>query len=64
MWVFWDRVPFTRIRVPFQLGTFLFLAGMMTTFKAGKIKTVLAISAAATAVIQISFGYFAGIPLP
>jgi hypothetical protein len=64
MWLFWERIPFTRIRVPFWLGTFLFLVGMMTTFKAAKLKTILVISAVASFIIQISFGYFAGIPLP
>lgn len=64
MWAFWEYLPFTRIRVPFWLGTFLFLVGMMTTFKAAKFKAVLLISAVTTGVIQFSFGYLAGIPLP
>ncbi len=64
MWLFWENVPFTRIKVPFWFSTFLFLAGMMAAFKAAKIKNIIAISAAATAVIYISFGIFAGIPLP
>lgn len=64
MWLFWETVPFTRIRIPFWLGTFLFLVGMMRTFKAGKFKTILAVSGITTAVVQICFGYFAGIPLP
>jgi len=64
MWVFWDTVPFTRIRVPFWLSTFLFLFGMMKTFKAATTKTILLVSAVTTALVQLFFGYFVGIPLP
>jgi hypothetical protein len=64
MWTFWETIPFTRIRVPFWLGTYIFLFLMLWTFKAAKLNTALLISLIATALIQISFGHFAGIPLP
>ncbi len=64
MWVFWETIPFTRIRVPFWLSTFLFLFGMMKTFRATTTKRILIISMVTTAVVQISFGYLMGIPLP
>lgn len=64
MWAFWEKIPFTRIRVPFWLSTFLFLTAMMAAFKAARFRNILIISAVTTAVVQICFGYFAGIPLP
>jgi len=64
MWVFWETIPFTHIRVPFWLSTFLFLFGMMKTFRATTTKRILSISIVTTAVVQVAFGYLMGIPLP
>lgn len=64
MWVFWETIPFTRIKVPFWLSTFLFLFGMMKTFRATTTKKAIAISVVTTGVVQFFFGYLAGIPLP
>ncbi|MFQ3620081.1 MAG: hypothetical protein SNJ78_03945 [Spirochaetales bacterium] len=64
MWVFWETVPFTRIRVPFWLSTFLFLFAMMKTFKATSTGKIVVISIVTSATAQFFFGYLAGIPLP
>jgi hypothetical protein len=55
--IFWDRLPYV-------VSTFLFLAGMMTTFKAGAWWKIGLISGATVAIVWYVFGVLAMIPLP
>jgi len=55
--VFWDRIPYA-------ISTFLFLAGMMTIFKAGAWWKIGIISGGTVAVVWYVFGVLAMIPLP
>lgn len=55
--VFWGRIPYV-------ISTFVFLAGMMFLFKAGKWWKILIISAVTVGIIWFVFGFLAMIPLP
>jgi hypothetical protein len=55
--IFWDRIPYV-------VSTFLFLAGMMTIFKAGAWWKIVLISGITVAVVWYVFGVLAMIPLP
>jgi hypothetical protein len=64
MVVFFDRIPFTRIRVPFWLSTFVFLYVTLRSFKAAGHKASLAISILTAGLVYYIFRYLIGVPLP
>lgn len=64
MVVFFERIPFTRIRVPFWLSTFLFLYVTLRSFKAAGRKASLAISIVTAGLVYYIFRYLIGVPLP
>lgn len=64
MVVFWENIPFTRIRIPFWLNTMIFMDMLMITFKSAKIRTIIIISAITSCSIHYVFEYLIGIPLP
>jgi hypothetical protein len=64
MCLFWEKIPFLDIHVPFWLTTFVFLNLMMITFRAAKIHNILIISAIVTFLTVFCFSYLARIPLP
>ena len=64
MCLFWERIPFLDIHVPFWLTTFVFLNLMMITFRAARIHNILIISAIVTLLTVFCFSYLARVPLP
>jgi len=64
MVVFWENVPFTRIRIPFWLNTLVFMNLLMFTFKAAKPLSIIIISVATSTSIHFIFENLIGVPLP
>ena len=64
MVVFWDRIMFTRIRVPFGLNTMIFMNLVMFTFKVSRPRTILIISVVTSVSVFFVFKYLIGVPLP
>jgi hypothetical protein len=64
MCLFWERTPVLGLRVPFWLGTFVFLALLTLTFNRKHWPAILLGCAAATAIIDLSFRLLVRVPLP
>jgi Tripartite tricarboxylate transporter TctB family len=64
MCLFWEKIPWLNVRVPFWLTTFVFLNLMMITFRAAKIHNILIISAITSFLVVFFFSFLGRIPLP
>lgn len=64
MVVLWDRIMFTKIRVPFWLNTMIFMNLVMFTFKVTKPRNILIISVITSFSVFFIFKYLIGVPLP
>ena len=64
MCLFWGKIPWFSIRVPFWLTTFVFLCLMMLTFKATKVYRILIISGLISVLTTLIFKFLVGVPLP
>jgi hypothetical protein len=64
MIVFWENLPFTKIRIPFILNTTAFLSAIMFTFKVTRPRNILLISIITSVVVFVIFDTLIGVPLP
>ena len=64
MCLFWEKIPWLNVRVPFWLTTFIFLNLMMITFRAARIRNILIISAIVSFLVVFFFSFLGRIPLP
>lgn len=64
MWVCWGNIPGTTIRIPFWLGSFLFMSAMMLSFRASGWIRILIISLLFSILIDTVFRHVVEVPLP
>ncbi|MFC1715285.1 tripartite tricarboxylate transporter TctB family protein [Candidatus Poribacteria bacterium] len=64
MCLFWGKISWFDIHVPFWLTTFVFLSSMMLIFRATKIYRILIISGLISVLTVLVFKSLVGVPLP